>query len=179
MTPTLRDESEALRIALKVGLLGVDAAVAWADARILAAERPHPLLCEIALAGGDHPSDVARLLARLPGEPDRAVAEGLVAILMNDLLKLAKVPAARIGDSLILAVHRGWLTARPLKQAASWEPNSRDLDDVGPDGAPSDAAIGRMSRSFSGGLSRRLAKAAASAPADWTARPWIDGGTPT
>lgn len=179
MRPTLRDESEALWIAFKVGLVGVDAVVAWADAQILEADRPHGLLCEIALSSGAHPSDVARLLAQLPGEPDRAVVEGLVATLMNDLLRVSKVPAGRIGDSLILAVHRGWLTARPLKQAASWEPNARDLDDAGPDGPLADAAIDRMSRNFSGSLSRRLARAAASAPAQWTTRPWADVGRPT
>jgi hypothetical protein len=61
-----------------------------------------------------------------------------------------------------------------LKGVASREPSRRDLEDIGPDGARSEAAIDRMSRSFSGGLSRRLARAASSTTARWTVRPWSD-----
>lgn len=174
MSPTLRDESEALWIALKVGLVGVDLVVAWADAHIMKADRPDRLLCEVSLSGGDHPSDVARLLARLPGEPDRAVVDGLVARLMHDLLKGSSLPRARIADSLVLAASRGWIADPLMKGAVSWEPSRRDLEDIGPDGALSEAAIDRMSRSFSGGLSRRLARAASSTTARWTVRPWSD-----
>ena len=173
MSPTLRDESEALWIALEAGLVGVDLVVAWADAHISKVDRPDALLCEISLSGGGRPSDVARMLARLPGEPDRVVVAGLLAKLMYDLLKDSSLPRGRIGDALILAVARGWIADPLLKGAASWAPNQRDLDDVSPDGAPSEAAIDRMSRSFSGDLSRRLARAA-STTARWTIRPWFD-----
>jgi len=82
----MRDEAEALARALELGLRDVPEVIAWADAQILREDRPCEALCDVSLARGRYPQDVAGMLRRFPEAPDKAEVVRLLLCLMKDWL---------------------------------------------------------------------------------------------
>jgi len=84
--PRMRDEAEALARALEFGLCDVAEVIAWADAQILREDRPSEALCDVSLARGRYPQDVAGMLRQFPGTPDSSDVARLLLSLMKDRL---------------------------------------------------------------------------------------------
>src|SRR5687768_5616643 len=71
---TLREDAEFHRLALAIGLIGVDMVVAWADQVIALSPEPPIQLIDVSLAGSRYPDEVIALLGLIPGEGDLEVA---------------------------------------------------------------------------------------------------------
>lgn len=82
----MRDEAEALARALEFGLCDIAVVIAWADAQILREDRPSEALCDVSLARGRYPQDVAGMLRQFPGTPDNSDVARLLLSLMKDRL---------------------------------------------------------------------------------------------
>jgi len=96
----MRDEAEALARALEFGLCDVAEVIAWADAQILREDRPCEALCDVSLARGRYPQDVAGMLRRLPGMPDKAEVARLLLSLIKERLSREADCADRIASWL-------------------------------------------------------------------------------
>jgi hypothetical protein len=125
----LREEAEALAIALEIGGVDVPYAVAWADAQIAAAEHPHWSLCEVATAGRRYPQDVAGLLRNVPGHAEPAVARSLVVQLLAAHFDLRR--AYQLASCLYQLAIAGDIDDPELKAIALWAWDGMDLADAG------------------------------------------------
>lgn len=82
----LREDAEALAMALELGFAAVEDAVSCADTRITALERPPGALIDVALAGRKPALEVAHLLRTIPGEIDPGrVSRRVIARFASDL----------------------------------------------------------------------------------------------
>jgi hypothetical protein len=97
---TLREEAEYLRLALAMGLLDKDAAVAWADRTILALDNPPIEVIEVSMAGNQPPDEMMKLLAAIPGEGDLTAAAHRVLKLLRDQLEAGKISLEEAADRL-------------------------------------------------------------------------------
>jgi hypothetical protein len=79
----LRDEAEALAVALEMGICAVDEAIEWSDAWIIHEDAPPFSLCEVSLSRDRYPQDVAALLRQIPGTPLRSNVSALLIILLR------------------------------------------------------------------------------------------------
>ena len=78
----MKNEAEALRLALICGSVSLQEVAEWAVAQIEATAVPEPALVDL-VAASDRTADVVSLLARIPGRPEaRAVASSLARRLL-------------------------------------------------------------------------------------------------
>lgn len=127
----LRDEAEALAVALEFGLCDVPDAVAWADAWILREDVPPGWLCDVALAGGLAPRAVKDLLHDFPGEPDRGAVDRLVLAVFADRLREVPASGVAVVRTLYRLTLKGRLADPDLEDAARWADDELDLLEQG------------------------------------------------
>src|SRR4051812_41790354 len=96
----IRDEAEALAIAMKYGFADVADAVHWADTIISTEQQPHSTICDVALAVGKRTGEVIDLLAKIPGVPDHNVILDLLIQLVQHRLAFAPPNADSIAKRL-------------------------------------------------------------------------------
>src|SRR5689334_12185459 len=86
MKAVIRDEAEALAIALRNGFADVSDAVRWAEAVISREQHPHWSVCDVALASRKRTSEVADMLEEVPGTADHgAVMDLLIQLIYRSL----------------------------------------------------------------------------------------------
>lgn len=115
-----RDEAEALAGALELGLCDIPEVIAWADAQIAREDQPSEALCDVALARGRYPQDVAGLLRRFPGAPEKAETVRLVLTLMRERLNREDEAAEPIARMLHQMEHGGEIDNPQLMEIARW-----------------------------------------------------------
>ncbi len=156
----LRDEAEALAIALTIGAVDVDEVIEWADAHIAALIAPHWALCEVATSRGQYPIDVAARLRELPGRADLAVSRRLVIALTAR--KLARDPS-RANQFAVALYHMalaGEIDAPELERLAWWAWDALDLAASGMIEETPDQIVASMTEA--------LDQALAEAPPQWS-----------
>lgn len=99
MSPS-RDEAEALAVGLELGVCSIVDVVAWADAQLLREDAPPSVLCDVSLAGGRYPQDVAGLLRQVPGQACRPNIDRLLIVLMYHQLRRHSACAGPIAWAL-------------------------------------------------------------------------------
>lgn len=127
----MRNEAEALARALEFSLRDVPDVIAWADAQILREDRPSEALCDVSLARGRHPLDVAGMLRRFPGAPDNPEVARLLLSLMRDRLSREEAWADRVAWMLYQMELAGELENPHLRWVSRWAWDALDLADSG------------------------------------------------
>ena len=98
--PPLRDEAEALAIALEIAAVDVDEVIDWADAMIAVEDKPHWALCNVATSRGKYPQDVASELRQLPDCADPVVVRSLLVQLIARKLRHDESRAYQLASAL-------------------------------------------------------------------------------
>ena len=83
----IRDEAQALAVALRNGFADVNDAVRWADAAIATEQHPHWTICDVALSVAKHRGEVADVLEEMPGLPNHAAVMDLLFQLVQRKLQ--------------------------------------------------------------------------------------------
>jgi hypothetical protein len=96
----LRDEAEALAIALELGACDVTEVIAWCDAQLLGEGPPPEPLCDVSLSSGRHPQDVAAMLRQLSGATDNQKVNRLVVTLVDAKMRSDPSRADQIASVL-------------------------------------------------------------------------------
>lgn len=127
----LRDEALALAGALEFGLLDVAEIITWADARLLQAERPPAMLCEVSLSRGRDPRDVAAILRRFPGTADNSTVTRLLIALLRDRLDADPGGVGRVAEVLYRLALAEAIESPRLSEVALWAWDALDLAEAG------------------------------------------------
>lgn len=100
MPMSLRDEAEALAIALEIGFASIEDVIDWADAKIVALDQPPYELIEVSCAGRQAVPDVAHALRAIAGTPDVAAASKIVIARMAAALDRGSTTAEKVARAL-------------------------------------------------------------------------------
>lgn len=79
----VKDEAEAMAVALRNGFTDVSDAVRWADVVISSEDHPHGSVCDVAVAVDKRTSEVADMLEEVPGTPDHDLVMDLLVQLVQ------------------------------------------------------------------------------------------------
>lgn len=129
MSDDLKNQAEALAVALEIGVSSVRDVVAWADAVIETEEHPHWSVCELATMGSRYEPDVVHALRDVPGVVDKAwVRDELVRRLAQGLAE-DRTRADRIASALYQLALKNELPQGDLLSLAWWAWDGLDLAD--------------------------------------------------
>lgn len=159
MTPTatitLRTQAETFAIALEIGAVSVRSVIAWAESASADESAPCALLREVALMAQSYPIEVAAALRALPGEPERAVANQGVLLLLGYTLSQNRARADQVAAALYRLVISAELWDDELRSLAYWADDALTLADQGLIPESRDQVIDKLIRALAK-LSSRL-----------------------
>jgi hypothetical protein len=127
----LRDEAEALAIALEIGICDVAESIAWSDAKILREDSPPAALCEVAVSHNRYPQDLAGLLRQCPGTPVNSRVQQLLVLLLREKLNRDPGSADKVASALYQMALSEEIEDEQLKSMAWWAWDALDLADAG------------------------------------------------
>lgn len=96
----LRTEAEILAIGIEAGIVAVDEAIAWADAK-LASSADFPCeLVDVSMSSRAHPIDIVHALRLIPGHACVSTASRIVITRMNAELEAGRARPADVAHGL-------------------------------------------------------------------------------
>lgn len=131
MSQNVKNEAEALAVALDFDAIGGAEVTEWADSVIEREEHPHWSICELATMDTRDWADLVRALREVPGTADkRAMQVELVRRLARALAE-DHGRADRIAVSLYRLALAGHLPEGEVQSLASWAWDAMHLADQG------------------------------------------------